>query len=61
MIAYKNDRVSRVAPIFYLESVFSLIYDYFIFSISFGVTQMTGIIMVFTMFAAKIIVALREK
>lgn len=36
MVAFSNDRVSRVSPIFYLESVFSLMFDYFIFHVDFG-------------------------
>lgn len=36
IIAFKYDRVSRVAPIFYVESVFSLMFDYFVFHVSFG-------------------------
>lgn len=57
MIAFKYDRVSRVAPIFYIESVFSLMFDYFVFSVQFGWMQMLGIALVFSMFTAKFVVA----
>jgi len=52
--AFKNDRVSRVSPISYLESVFGLIIDRVIFNVDFGMTQLFGISLVFGMFIAKI-------
>lgn len=52
--AFKNDRVSRVSPISYLESVFGLLIDRLIFDVDFGTTQLIGISLVFGMFIAKI-------
>lgn len=53
--AFKYDRVSRVTPIFYLESVFGLIIDYVALNTSFDLLQLSGLLLVFTMFAAKLI------
>lgn len=52
--AFKYDRVSRVSPISYLESVFGLLIDRIIFSVDFGMLQVVGISLVFGMFVAKI-------
>ena len=60
ILAFKHDKVSRVSPIFYLESVFGLFLDYFCFGIAFGALQFTGICLVFCMFGWKIAQALQE-
>ena len=36
IFAFKNDKVSRVSPVFYSESVFGLLMDYFAFNVDFG-------------------------
>ena len=36
ILAFKNDKVSRVSPIFYSESVFGLLIDYLAFNVEFG-------------------------
>ena len=53
MVAFKYDKVHRITPIFYIESVFGLLLDYFVFNVNFSVTQLGGILLVFTMFAIK--------
>lgn len=57
ILAFKNDKVSRVSPIFYSESVFGFLIDYFAFNVEFGVMQLAGILLVFVMFGAKLFVA----
>lgn len=57
ILAFKNDKVSRVSPIFYSECVFGLLIDYFAFNVEFGVMQLAGILLVFAMFGAKLFVA----
>jgi len=54
MVAYKYDRVSRIAPIFYLESVIGLLYDHFVFDVTFSSIQIIGITLVFSLFGVKI-------
>lgn len=60
VLAFKNDRASRVSPIFYLESVFALLLDNFVFDISFGYVPLLGILLVFAMFALKLVTAFKE-
>jgi len=60
ILAFKYDKVSRVSPIFYLESVFGLFLDYFCFGIAFGALQFTGICLIFCMFGWKIAQALQN-
>ena len=55
--AFKYEHVSRVSPIFYLECVFGLFLDYFAFSTQFDLMQICGIILVFSMFTAKLVYA----
>ena len=53
MIAFKYDRVSKLSPIFYVESVFGLLLDYFVFQVEFSAVQLLGILLVFSMFSVK--------
>lgn len=53
--AFKNDKITRVYPIFYTESVFCLLADLTLFHETFSVLQLVGIVMIFTMFAVKMI------
>ena len=52
--AFRNDIVSRVSPISYLESIFGLLIDAFVFNTAFGILQLVGIGLVFLMFLIKI-------
>ena len=58
--AFKFDKASRVAPIFYLESVIALILDYALFDVSLGVIPLLGILIVIVMFALKMIIAYKN-
>ena len=57
IVAFKNDRITRVYPIFYMESVFCLFFDIFLFKQEFLQMQMAGILLVFSMFFVKLFVA----
>jgi drug/metabolite transporter (DMT)-like permease len=59
-LAFKNDKITRVYPIFYIESVFCLFADLALFHEKFELLQMAGIVMIFTMFAAKMIASQRD-
>ena len=48
--AYKCDLVTRVSPIFYLETAFSMLLDIVLFKINFSPLQLTGLILVVGMF-----------
>jgi len=61
ILAFKFDKVSRVSPIFYLESVFGLFLDYFCFEIAFGGLQLAGIFLVFSMFGWKVAQAFKSE
>jgi drug/metabolite transporter (DMT)-like permease len=61
ILAFKNDKVSRVSPIFYTESVIGLFMDYFMFQVAFGALQFLGICLVFCMFGWKIALAYKEE
>lgn len=61
ILAFKNDKVSRVSPIFYTESVIGLFLDYFMFQVTFGALQFLGMCLVFCMFGWKIALALKEE
>lgn len=50
MLAYKYDNVSRVAPIFYVESVIALLIDIIFFDESFTVLQIVGLVLVIGVF-----------
>ena len=50
IMAFRYDRVSRVAPVFYLESVFALVFDFILFDESFGALQIVGLVLVIGVF-----------
>ena len=54
---YKYDLVSRVAPIFYLESVFALLIDIIFFDVSFSAIQIVGLVVVIGVFFTIIVKA----
>ena len=61
VLAYKYDRVSRVSPVFYLESAFALILDLILFDASFSGLQIIGLALVIGVFAFIIISAYLSK
>jgi len=61
VLAYKLDKVTRVSPLFYFETVFTLLMDWLIFGVQFGAWQIAGICVILAMFAVKIIVARNEE
>ena len=50
ILAFKYDRVSRVSPIFYLESAFSLFIDIIVFHVEFSALQVVGLVLVIGVF-----------
>ena len=59
--AYKNDLVTRVAPIFYLETALSMLLDIFLWKIKFSILQFSGLILVLGLFFTILVFAyLRE-
>ena len=61
VLAYKYDRVSRVSPVFYLESAFALILDLILFDATFTGLQIIGLALVIGVFAFIIISAYLSK
>ena len=61
LLAYKYDRVSRVAPIFYLESAIALFVDVVIFNVTFTLTQVVGIVLVLSVFIMIIVTAFNSQ
>ena len=57
MLAYRHDRISRVAPIFYIETAISLVFDILIFKVDFTTMQLCGLIVVLLMFLVIIVTA----
>ena len=57
VLAYKCDKVTRVAPVFYLETALSMILDILLFHIQYSVLQFSGLILVLGMFAVIIVLA----
>ena len=57
MLCYKHDRVSRVAPIFYMESALALVFDIAIFKVQFTPLQIVGLAIIITSFAVIILTA----
>jgi len=58
LMGYRYDKVSRIAPIFYLESVYSFAYDLLIYNVGFHKLAMIGIIVVLLFFILKIFITL---
>jgi len=50
ILAYRYDKVSRVSPIFYLESAIALAVDIAIFKVKFSVLQIIGLALVISVF-----------
>jgi len=50
MVAYSNDRVTRVSPIMYLESAFNLLFDLLVFNTHFTAIQFVGLSVVIASF-----------
>ena len=50
VLAYRHDRITRVAPIFYVETAISLLFDILIFKVDFSTMQLVGLIVVLLMF-----------
>lgn len=61
MVAFSHDKVTRVYPIYYFESVYCLFLDVLVFDETFNMYQIGGIFLVFSMFFAKLFAAWREK
>ena len=61
MICYKYDNVSRVSPIYYLESAFALVLDIFVFDVRFTTLQIVGLVLVIGVFFFIIVSAYLEK
>ena len=57
VLAYRHDRITRVAPIFYVETAISLLFDILIFKVDFGMMQLVGLIVVLAMFLVIIVMA----
>ena len=57
ILAYKSDRVTRVAPVFYVETALSMVLDIVLFHIHFSGLQLTGLILVLGMFLVIIVFA----
>ena len=57
MIAYRYDRVNRLSPIFYVETAIQMLFDTFIFKVSFSTMQLIGFLVVLAMFLVIIIMA----
>jgi uncharacterized membrane protein len=54
MVAFSLDKVTRVFPIYYFESVYCLLLDCLVFDESFNWVQALGIGLVFSMFGLKL-------
>ena len=61
MLGFRYDKVSKVSPIFYTESVIGLFLDFFAFKQKFSKTSGAGIALVFGMFGAKFVAAYKSK
>ena len=61
MIAFSNDKVTRVYPIYYFESVYCLLLDVWVYDVEFNWMQFMGIGLIFCMFFWQMIYAFREK
>jgi len=57
VLAFKLDRVSRVAPIFFLESAIALMIEIAIYKVTFSLTQVVGLILVLSVFILSIFAA----
>ena len=57
LLAFRNDKITRVYPIFFFESVVCLLIDIMVFNVEFHMTQLLGILLIMGMFLAKLIIA----
>ena len=57
ILGYRYDRVTRVSPIFYMESGLSLIVDIAVFKVYFSATQIIGLAIIIICFATIVIQA----
>ena len=55
------DRITRVAPIFYIETVLSMLLDIFLFQIKYSAMQFCGLVLVLGVFFSMIIYAYRRE
>ena len=51
ILALKHDRISRISPVFYLESAIALIFDIVLFDATFTALQIVGLALVICVFA----------
>ena len=57
MLAYKYDNVSRVSPVFYVESAIALVLDITVFNVIFTTVQVVGLVLVIGVFFVIIVSA----
>ena len=57
LLAFRNDKITRVYPIFFFESVVCLLIDILMFNVEFHMTQLLGILLIMGMALAKLIIA----
>ena len=57
VIGYQYDRVTRVSPLFYMESALALVIDITIFKVEFAGMQIGGLIIIICSFAVIILQA----
>eukprot|EP00351_Strombidinopsis_sp_SopsisLIS2011_P000472 CAMPEP_0116880698 /NCGR_PEP_ID=MMETSP0463-20121206/12638_1 /TAXON_ID=181622 /ORGANISM="Strombidinopsis sp, Strain SopsisLIS2011" /LENGTH=120 /DNA_ID=CAMNT_0004531559 /DNA_START=654 /DNA_END=1016 /DNA_ORIENTATION=- len=58
LMGYRYDKVSRLSPIFYLESAYSFLYDLLIYNVDFSSYAIAGIALILVFFISKIIITL---
>jgi drug/metabolite transporter (DMT)-like permease len=61
MLAFANDKPTKIAPITFLESVFCLILDFFWFNVSLNAWQLSGMALLFGVFCGRLICARVQK
>ena len=57
VLAYRHDRVQRLAPIFYVETVIQMVCDVYVFKVRYNWIQLTGLVLVLVMFGVILITA----
>ena len=57
VLGYRHDRVTRVSPIFYVETALQMLCDIFIFKVEFSAVSLIGLIVVLAMFLVILIMA----
>ena len=61
VLAFKYERVSRISPVFYLDSAIALVLDIALFDATYTALQIVGLALVICMFAAMAIHACLNK